>query len=40
MKKNKKILFIIFIIILIIILGIIIYKNMIKNFKTGYNMSS
>ena len=40
MKKNKKILFIIFIIILIIILGIIIYKNMIKNSKTGNNMSS
>ena len=36
----KKILRIIFIIIIIIILGLVIYRNMIKNSKNGNNMSS
>ena len=39
MKINKKF-FYILIIILIIVIGIIIYKNMIKNSKIGNNMSS
>lgn len=43
MKKNKKInknFLYVFFIILIIILGIFIYKNMIKKFNLGNNMSS
>ncbi len=39
MKINKK-LFCFFMIILILIIGIIIYKNVIKNSKIGNNMSS